>query len=83
MKFNVYPNPTKDHITLNINSFKNIDIALELFDASGKLILKQIVKFDKTKSEQQINISSVASGIYFLKIIPKEGDVQTIKLIKE
>ena len=83
VKFNVYPNPTKDHITLNINSFKNIDIALELFDASGKLILKQIVKFDKTKSEQQINISSVASGIYFLKIIPKEGDVQTIKLIKE
>lgn len=83
IQYNIFPNPAKDHITLSINSFKNIDITIELFDASGKLIIKQVVRFDKTKSEQQINISSVASGIYFVKLIPKEGNVETIKLVKE
>ncbi len=81
--FNVYPNPAKDQITLNINTSKNIDIFIELIDASGKIILKQNMSFDKTKTDQQINISSVANGVYFLKLIPKEGSTQTIKLIKE
>jgi hypothetical protein len=83
VKYNVYPNPAKDQITLNVNVFKNLEITIELIDASGKIALKQTVKFDKTKNDQQINISSVASGVYFLKLISKEGNIQTIKLVKE
>ncbi|MDP3567321.1 T9SS type A sorting domain-containing protein [Sediminibacterium sp.] len=83
IKYSVYPNPAKDEVTLNINSFKLIEIGIELIDASGKLIVKQVVKFDKTRSDQKINISSVSSGVYFIKLISNEGDTQTIKLIKE
>lgn len=83
ISYNVYPNPAKDLITLNINTSKIIDIFIELTDASGKIVLKQNVRFDKTRTDRQINISVVASGVYYLKLIPKEGNVQTIKLIKE
>jgi hypothetical protein len=83
IKYNVFPNPAKDQITLNVNTPKNIEILVELIDGSGKLILKQTVKFDKTKTDQQINISSVASGVYFIKLISKDESIQTIKLVKE
>lgn len=83
VNYHVYPNPGKEQITLNVTTTKSLEIFVELIDGSGKLSLKQIVRFDRTKSEHQINISSVASGVYFLKLVSKEGDNKTIKLVKE
>jgi hypothetical protein len=83
VNYHVYPNPAKEQITLNITTTKSLEIFVELIDGSGKLSLKQIVSFNRTKSEHQINISSLASGVYFLKLVSKEGDNKTIKLVKE
>ena len=83
VNYHVYPNPAKEQVTLNVTTTKSLEIFVELIDGSGKLSLKQIVRFDRTKSEYQINISSVASGVYFLKLVSKEGDNKTIKLVKE
>jgi hypothetical protein len=83
VNYHVYPNPAKEQITLNITTTKSLEIFVELIDGSGKLSLKQIVRFDRTKIEHQINISSLASGVYFLKLVSKEGDNKTIKLVKE
>ena len=83
IEYSVFPNPAKDQLTLKINTLKNLDVSFEIIDNSGKIILKQNLKFDKNKTESQINISSVSSGIYFLKLYDKNETIQTIKLIKE
>ncbi len=86
LTFSVFPNPTHDKLTINIAVDKARDFGLEITDASGKFVLKQIAQFDVNKNEQQINISSLSNGIYFLKIIAKDGDAgsfNVIKLIKE
>ena len=55
--FIVYPNPTSDY--LNIES-KNIKVTTEIYDLTGKLVLKSI--------GSRINISHLNKGIYVLKV---------------
>lgn len=79
----VYPNPTKDKITLQIQTSKSISLPIEIVDANGKLIMKQNLNYSKDKTENSIDVSSIANGVYFLKIYAKDSKVQTVKLVKE
>ncbi|MBA2610692.1 MAG: T9SS type A sorting domain-containing protein [Bacteroidetes bacterium] len=81
--FKVFPNPASDNITLKMNEAKNIDVTIELFDAAGKLALKQPANFTKDKGEYKLNITSLARGVYALKVSSKEGSSQTLKILKE
>lgn len=82
-KFNVFPNPTKEKLNVNIDVNKETDFELKITDAMGKLVLFQTARFSALKNEQQINIEKLSDGIYFLKVVSKEGDSGTIKIIKE
>ena len=55
----LYPNPTKNNITIVSNLLGNV----ELYNTQGKLILK------KTKSSDKLRISfkNISNGIYYLK----------------
>jgi photosystem II stability/assembly factor-like uncharacterized protein len=81
--FNVYPNPATEKITLKINTVKTVDVIIELFDTAGKSVLKQNVGFSKEKTECKINIASLSSGLYYLKLYSKDKSSQTLKIIKE
>ena len=81
--FKVYPNPTNDKLTLKMNDAKLLDATIELFDVSGKSVLKQHAKFDKDKTEITISIAALANGVYSLKLISKQGSSQTLKIVKE
>jgi hypothetical protein len=79
----VYPNPTNG--ILIINSTKNISeqVIIEIVDESGKVVLKQNLVFNTTDKSQSINTSGMATGIYFVKVISKEGKPELIKIVKE
>jgi photosystem II stability/assembly factor-like uncharacterized protein len=81
--FNVYPNPTVDNVTLKMNGSKNLDVTIEVFDVSGKLVMKQNSSFTKDKPENKLNISTLANGIYYLKVVSKQGSSQNLKIVKE
>ncbi|MEI8136241.1 MAG: T9SS type A sorting domain-containing protein [Bacteroidota bacterium] len=81
--FNVYPTPAIDNITLKMNGSKNIDVTFEVYDVSGKLVIKQNGSFSKDKLEQKINVAALANGIYFLKVVSKQGSSQNLKIVKE
>jgi CubicO group peptidase (beta-lactamase class C family) len=55
----IYPNPASNLITIKINS-ENYSGNWELFDISGKLIMKD-------KNNSNIILSEINNGIYFLK----------------
>ncbi len=70
--FHIYPNPTNGIFT--IETSLNYDLNYEVFDMTGKLILK-----GKTSNNSiGIDISEYSQGVYFLKI----NEIST-KLIKE
>jgi len=71
----IYPNPAKN--LLRIENIKNIEIeSMSLTNMNGQIIKE----FDSKKT--QLNISEIASGLYFLKISYKNGEF-TEKLMIE
>jgi hypothetical protein len=81
--FNVFPNPATDHIILKQNQSKSIDVTVELFDVTGKLMMKQNASFSKDKGEYKLNVSSLAHGIYSLRLTSKSGNSQSLKIMKD
>ena len=73
--FKSYPNPIQ-HV-LSVDNTSNIE-KIEIISISGKSILEK--KINNTHSE--IDLSNVASGFYFLKVI-SEGQTKTIKIVKK
>jgi hypothetical protein len=69
---NIFPNPTPDFI--NIKAEDKID-SVEIFDLSGKLILKD------HKGKNRIEVSTLENGIYMVKINTVKGSI-TRKIIK-
>jgi len=72
----IYPNPVKDmlYISLPNNEIEQY----ELYDILGKIVSKQ-----KAEDLNTISVSSLKSGIYFIKIIAKNGKIMTSKFVKK
>jgi hypothetical protein len=73
----LYPNPAKDEIMIKMRDTNLKDYSLVLTDASGKQLLKQLVKTALTK----INTKQFADGIYYLKLTNSNMITQTKKII--
>ena len=73
--FTAYPNPVKD--VLNLSSAQNIsDVAVY------NLLGQQVLLLNLNANKGQVNMSSLASGTYLVKVNTENG-VNTIKVIKE
>ena len=73
----LYPNPTKDKITLIFN--KGIEADFSVFNLLGKLVIYQP---NISISQSHImDISKLNSGVYFIRINSDAGTV-TKKIIK-
>ncbi len=83
LSFNVFPNPSSDLLTVNINTNKTSDFELEIRTVTGSLVLTQALQFGVDKSEAQLNISSLANGLYFLQVVSEEGNSGSVKIIKQ
>jgi hypothetical protein len=74
---NVYPNPAKDNITININNRNsNEDATLNIYNVTGVLIKSKILK----QNLQEINVSDISNGIYMIEF-KSEGLLEKQKLI--
>jgi len=72
----IYPNPADD--VLNIDFGKQQKISLLLTDVNGKAILNQRL----TGLRNQLDISALGKGVYFLKL-EGEGFLKIEKIIKQ
>jgi hypothetical protein len=72
---NIYPNPVKNIVNINAN---NIIQSIQLYDAQGRLLQ---IKY-QDKNQTNLDLSTRAKGIYFLKITTQNG-VKIEKIVKE
>ncbi len=78
----VYPNPTTDLVTVNIQDTKLSEVILEIKDINGKVI--SIEKYAGMTNNIGINTASWTIGIYFLDLKNSENKVVgTYKIIKQ
>ncbi|MEI6765785.1 MAG: T9SS type A sorting domain-containing protein [Bacteroidota bacterium] len=73
----VLPNPTSGKVNLQIPQQFGQTKTLEVFSCTGQLQLFQTSRFD------EVDISILTSGIYFLVLTNAISERQTIKIIKE
>jgi hypothetical protein len=74
-KFSIYPNPTNTGF-VNINSTNNELIKVRVFDVLGKQVLQSNVANNK------LNVSSLNTGIYILKLTQNNATVTKKLVIK-
>ena len=67
----VYPNPAKNGQSINISGLDNYEVEkIDIVDMSGNVVLTEIKKLNS------VELGSLKTGIYFIKISTKQGIIQ-------
>ncbi len=74
----VYPNPTKDEITVQINGTEKVS-KIALYNISGS-VAKEINVPDGSPSSISISTTEIASGVYFIKVFTLDNSILVKKL---
>jgi hypothetical protein len=74
----VYPNPTNDLLTLEVDIADNENLFYQLYDMLGKLLVSKNLIDKKTI----ISMANLAPATYFLKVTDNQKVVITFKIIK-
>lgn len=75
----IYPNPTSDVVrVISDVDFSSPELRYELYDLSGKLLISNILK-----SNDEINLSAFAEGVYLLEIFDGESVISSNKIVKK
>ncbi len=80
--FNVYPNPTKDKINLDINLKSSSLLNINILDIQGKIIKSSESLMNIGDNKVTFDLSDVQKGIYFIKLF-SDGSSVTQKMIIE
>ncbi|MDZ7741524.1 MAG: T9SS type A sorting domain-containing protein [Bacteroidota bacterium] len=75
---NIYPNPSKENLIIDIISDNSLEFSAEIIDMQGRKIKKR----DIIKEKTEMNISGLPDGIYIIKIDKNEKFIKSEKLIK-
>ena len=81
MKINVYPNPTKGMLRVDITDVEiSKDARIYLYNIQGAMI-RQLTGISTTN---ELDISEQPAGVYLMRVIlPDRNNVSTYKIIKE
>ena len=72
-EFSVYPNPANDYLYVKGDDIQQI----EIYNTVGmKVFANDVI------NSESINIADFASGIYFVRIVDKQGNTSTTKIVK-
>ncbi len=66
--FTVAPNPVVEQTTLTITSKVSGDFQLNVFDASGKVVIRDEITLREGLNTQELNMSDMALGTYILQV---------------
>ncbi|MDO8998425.1 MAG: T9SS type A sorting domain-containing protein [Bacteroidota bacterium] len=73
-----YPNPIKNKLNIELTDSKPINARINISNSLGQIIYK----IDNVNSKQEIDLSFLASGIYYLKV-QSNSEQKAFKIIKE
>ena len=81
LSLTAYPNPTTDYLTLSIDASTKLSIqsmSYQLYDMQGKLIQNEKI----TGKQTSIVMSNLIPATYFVKVIQKNKELKTFKIVK-
>ena len=82
LTLSIFPNPASNEVNLSVLSDEEVDGALSILDIAGKTILEKAVNFSSGENTHTINVNSLPSGVYLMRIT-SDSVQKTMKFIKE
>ncbi|MBX7240115.1 MAG: DUF4114 domain-containing protein [Bacteroidia bacterium] len=76
-----FPNPAKENVTLKFIANESEDATVNIFDKTGKLVLQKVISIKQGENAQNITVSEIESGVYFLQLRRNNGVSQCKLLI--
>ncbi len=76
--FSIYPNPANDFFVVRSQS-KLGALTLKVMDAAGKLVIDKTIN----NSTEQVDISKLAKGIYFIEVKESSETIYRAKIVKQ
>ena len=64
----IYPNPSRDWVTIDFFSIEMGKVFITVTDASGRLMNRIVFDYYGTGRREMLNVSRYASGNYFIRI---------------
>ena len=77
--FDITPNPSKGLLKLNVVSTNSNELKLQVIDQLGKIILEREFVGTNNKVSDELNLSSLPKGIYFIRA--EMGDASETKKV--
>ncbi len=75
LSFNLYPNPSKDLVYIDLNKeYSNLEIDIMLIDITGNIVHQQ-----SFVSNDPLDVSEFARGVYFVKLTVSNSNETAIK----
>ena len=76
----LYPTITSGQLTLSVNNSTEGKLSANIYDQAGALMMKQQLFISKGKRYDQIDVSKLPNGIYFMELT-QTTNKQTAKFI--
>lgn len=75
----VYPNPTAEFLTLEVKDLDHSTLGYQLYDLQGRLLKSEPMTDQKTK----VDMRTLPSATYFIKMSQGKTTIQSFKIIKK
>lgn len=74
----IFPNPTIENLTLQVQDFNSEKLIYQLFDMQGKLLTNNQI----TSNQTEINLNNLPPSTYFINVLQENKNIQFFKIIK-
>lgn len=80
IEINAFPNPVKNNLLIETEAIHN-EASIHIYDLNGKLVLNEVI--NTYNSIEEIDVSTLINGVYFIEINDEENIFYTKKIIKQ
>ena len=78
----VFPTRVQHQLQIQNHNYRNESLQVEIVSTAGQRVLYEAVKLGASE-QQSLNVSSLESGLFILRIQDESGRVMVKRLIKE
>lgn len=72
-KVNIYPNPNKGILNINVSATKSLKTRIDIFDLNGKIVWSKIAQLPEGESTQSYSLGDLAAGNYIMVLTSDES----------
>ncbi|SFE89864.1 beta-propeller fold lactonase family protein [Thermoflexibacter ruber] len=78
----VFPNPSSGEINLSIFTEYKGDIAIQLYDMTGKVRRTHSIEKNSNLYETRLDLQGLESGMYMIEVLDSKGNRETKRIVK-